>query len=171
MHILPTNSFLWSDVSGKGMLLFQKIVAFLNEHHCHHSVLEHVAVRTSLEAAQARGEPLKIGAKALVLKDEKQFFMVVIPADRRLETGKVKKTRCSRNLRFASPEELLEINGLVPGSVPPFGNIIGLQMMVDQHVFDNEFMAFNAGSLEKSIKMKTADYRSIVHPEVGDFSQ
>jgi len=51
-------------------------------------------------------------------------------------------------LRFASREELLELTGLVPGSVPPFGRpILPFPLYVDTGIAANDRIAFNAGSL------------------------
>ena len=41
-------------------------------------------------------------------------------------------------------------------------------MIVDKKLFEEEYMAFNAGSLEHSIKMKTKDYRDIIKPKEVD---
>jgi len=114
---------------------------------------------------------LKIGAKALLVKTDKEFLLAVLPADRRLDTKALRTIVHSKNIRFATTEELAGLTGLVPGSVPPFGNILGIKMLVDNALFNEEYMAFNAGSLEISIKMKTGDYRKVVNPATGDFSE
>ena len=152
------------------MIVFTKIKEFLDSNNCEYVVKKHPPTRTSEEAAQYRGESLKIGAKALVLKGKEGFFLCVIPADRKLYTKKVRKVMGTKKLRFATPEELFELTGLVPGSVPPFGTILGLQMIVDEKLFEEEFMAFNAGELAISIKMKTEEYRKIVAPDVESIS-
>ena len=43
-------------------------------------------------------------------------------------------------------------------------------MIVDSSLFDEEFMAFNAGMLTHSIKMKTSDFRRVVEPRTTEFS-
>src|SRR3989344_708236 len=95
------------------MSLFQKITAFLDQHQISYEIKHHPPATTSEEAALARGESIKIGAKALLIKDDTHFVLLVLPADKKLDTKKVKKLLQSRNLRFASPEELLELAGCV----------------------------------------------------------
>ncbi|MBS3175712.1 hypothetical protein J4457_00565 [Candidatus Woesearchaeota archaeon] len=63
-----------------------------------------------------------------------------------------------------------QTTGLPKGAVPPFGNFLNIPMVVDKALFDEEYMAFNAGSLELSFKMKTKDYKTLVNPEVAEFS-
>ena len=152
------------------MSLFQKITAFLDQHQISYEIKHHPPATTSEEAALARGESIKIGAKALLIKDDTHFVLLVLPADKKLDTKKVKKLLQSRNLRFASPEELLELAGCVKGAVPPFGPLFNTDMLVDVHLFDEEFMAFNAGELDTSIKMKTEDYRQALNPRIVKIS-
>lgn len=152
------------------MTLFNRIIEFLDAHTVNYTVIEHPPTPTSEDSARYRGEPLKIGAKALVVKTDTEFLLAVIPADRKLDTKALKKIANSRNLRFATPEELKEKTGCEKGAVPPFGELLGIPMMVDPALFAEEDMAFNAGSLEKSIKMKTADYRRIVRAQIESIS-
>jgi prolyl-tRNA editing enzyme YbaK/EbsC (Cys-tRNA(Pro) deacylase) len=66
-------------------------------------------------------------------------------------------------LRFATPEELRALTGLVPGCVPPFGRpILDLPLYVDESVLANDRIAFNAGLLTESFIMATADWRRAV---------
>jgi len=53
-----------------------------------------------------------------------------------------------KKIRFASTEELLQLTGLVPGSIPPFGYpLLPFELFVDASILANEKIAFNAGSL------------------------
>lgn len=152
------------------MDITKKIIGFLNENNVKFIVKEHAPTLTSVDSARERGEPMKIGAKALLVKDDTHFVLVVVPADRKLDTKKLKKVLNTRNLRFATREELFDLTGLVPGCVPPFGALMSLEMLVDCALFEEEFMAFNAGSLTLSVKMKTSDYKKIVNPKVEEIS-
>ena len=105
-----------------------------------------------------------------MVKSDREFVLTIFPADRRLDTGALKKILGTKNLCFATPEELKQLTGCEKGAVPPFGNLLGVRMIVDRAQFEEEFMAFNAGSLERSIKMKTTDYQQVVQPEKGMFS-
>jgi prolyl-tRNA editing enzyme YbaK/EbsC (Cys-tRNA(Pro) deacylase) len=123
---------------------------------------QHEATFTSEESARARGEPLKVGAKALVVKTDDCFRLFVLPADRKLDSQAVKRHLGARKLRFADAAELLALTGLEPGSVPPFGEpILRLELFADPALCDNDKIAFNAGSLTTSIVMGSADYRRV----------
>ena len=71
----------------------------------------------------------------------------------------------ARRSRFATPDELRERTGLVPGSVPPFGEpILPFPLYVDSAIRDNQRIAFNAGSLTDSIIMAVEDYLPLAQP-------
>ena len=134
--------------------------------------VHHEPTLTSEDSARARGEDLRIGGKALLIKAGNAFGIFVISASRRLDSGALKAHLGVRKTRFASAEELRELTGLVPGSVPPFGNpILPFPLYADTSVFENEKIAFNAGSLTDSIIMAAADYRRAAQPEVFTFSE
>lgn len=150
--------------------IFEVIKGLLEEKKINYQIKNHPPTHTSEESALHRKEPLKIGVKAMILKTDQEFVMLVIPGDRKIDSKKVKDIFNSKSLRFASKEELWEITSLVPGAIPPFGSLFNLPMLVDKALLEEEYMAFNAGSLEKSIKMKTKDYVEIVKPKVEEFS-
>jgi Ala-tRNA(Pro) deacylase len=152
------------------MKLYNQIVEFLNEHNVEFKQIHHEKTPTSEESAKARGEPLKIGAKALLMKG-KEFIIAILPADKQLDSKKLRKLLGSKKLRFSTPEEFEELTGLEKGALPPFGNLMQIPMIVDKSLFEEEFMAFNAGSLTDSIKIKTADYKRIVNTKIGEFTK
>jgi len=128
--------------------------------------LHHEPTPTSADAARARGEPIGCGAKALLLKTDDRFRLFVLPADRRLDSARVKRQLGLGRLRFASPEELLALTGLVPGSVPPFGEpILPFELLADAAIGTvYPHVAFNAGSLTDSIIMAAADWERVARP-------
>lgn len=151
--------------------IFEEIKELLDEKKVIYQFKVHPPTYTSEESALHRGEPLKIGAKAMILKTDTGFMMAALPADRKIDSARLKEIFHTKNLRFATKEELLEKTGLVPGAIPPFGSLFNTPMIIDKALLEEEYIAFNAGSLEKSIKMKTKDYMEIVKPKVEEFSK
>ncbi len=144
---------------------------FLDSHEIRFRKLDHEATKTSEESARVRGEPLEIGGKALLLKVQHDFRLFVFSAAWKLDSAAVRARFQARKLRFATPQELADKTGLVPGSVPPFGEpILPFPLYVDTSITKNERIAFNAGSLTTSIIMEVADYLRVAQPEVFPFS-
>lgn len=151
--------------------LFRKIVALLEAGSILYRMVDHEPVFTSEEAARVRGTKLSQGAKALVLFGDKKPLMIVIPADKRLSFSKAKKLIGIKDLRLASPEEVLTLLGVEIGSVPPFGNLEGLDLYLDETMSENDEIVFNPGVHVKSITIKYRDYISLANPKLGDFIQ
>lgn len=133
--------------------------------------VHHEPTRTSEESARARGEELRVGGKALLIRVDEVFRLFVLSADRKLNSAAIKRHFSARKTRFATPEELAELTGLTPGSVPPFGPpVLPFPLYVDPSVFANERIAFNAGSLTDSIVMATSDYERLAGAIVFEFA-
>ncbi|MBN2015522.1 hypothetical protein JW766_01700 [Candidatus Dojkabacteria bacterium] len=136
----------------------------------------HRPVRTSEEAQRERPDySLSQGAKAILISaklksGEKKYFMLVLPGNRRIDSKKVRKLlKCSK-FSFASEDEVLEITeGVLPGGVPPFGNIFNLDVYVDESLSKNDEIIFNAGDRSVSIAMKYEDYKKLSKPHISDF--
>lgn len=144
----------------------ERLREFLTDHDVDFRSIEHEITPTSEDSARARGEPLHIGGKALVIKVGKTFRLFVLPADRKFDSAAVKKELNAKKMRFATKEELLELTGLVPGSVPPFGEpILPLPLVVDVALRENDRIAFNAGSLTTSFVLSMEDYLRVAKPE------
>lgn len=142
------------------------IRGMLTEHGVAFREVEHEPTFTSEESAAARGEDLKIGGKALLMKSGDEFRLFVLPADRKVDSAAIRTELGIRKMRFASRDELLELTGLVPGSVPPFGRpILPFDLYVDSTIRENERIAFNAGSLTNSVIIGVEDYLRLAEPD------
>ncbi len=135
--------------------------------------VEHEPTETSEQSAQARGEPLYVGAKALLLKTDDVFRLFVLPADEKLDSAAVKYELGLKKLRFATREELWEFTGLLPGSVPPFGPpVLPFELFADSTIGTKEDkVAFNAGSLTRSIIMPACTWKQAAKPRVFRFGK
>ncbi len=151
--------------------MLDKIIEFLEENKIKYKKIHHKPTPTSEDSARERGEDIKIGGKALILKINNDFSIFVLSASFKLDSKKVKTYLKVKKLRFATKEELFELTGLIPGAVPPLGKpIIDLNLYIDESILKNEKIAFNAGSLEDSIIMDTEDYIKITKGENFKFS-
>ncbi len=151
--------------------VLQSIREMLDERDIEYREVHHEPTFTSEQSAAARGESIRIGGKALLLKVGDEFKLFVLSAVLKLDSKAVRKHLGVRTSRFANKEELAELTGLVPGSVPPFGEpILPFKLYVDESIVRNERIAFNAGSLTDSIILSTEDYVALAQPEIFCFA-
>lgn len=146
-----------------------KIIDFLHSKGIDFEKLEHVPVTTSSEAAGARGSRLSQGAKAIVVKANNQYYHLIISAAARLDNKKLRKILGARRVRFATSEELLELTGCLPGAVPPFGNLFGLPVIIDDALVSEETVYFNCGSHTISLRMARSDLAAAAEAKIEDF--
>ncbi len=151
--------------------VLQSIRKMLDERGVEYREVHHEPTFTSAQSAAARGESIRIGGKALLLKVGDEFRLFVLSAALKLDSHAIRKHLGVRTSRFANKLELAELTGLVPGCVPPFGEpILPFKLYVDESITQNERIAFNAGSLTDSIILSTEDYVALARPEIFRFS-
>jgi prolyl-tRNA editing enzyme YbaK/EbsC (Cys-tRNA(Pro) deacylase) len=154
------------------MSVLKQIESMLSAADAAYRLVHHAPTRTSEESARVRGEPIENGAKALVLKVDDRFGIFVLSAALKVDARSIRRHLHARRSRFATADELLEITGLVPGSVPPFGRpLFDLDLYVDPSILARNRIAFNAGSLTDSVIMSASDYAQIAIFETLRFAQ
>ena len=119
------------------------------------------------QAAAARGTPLSMGGKSLLMKlDGIGMAVVAIPGDARLSGALLRRGLGVARYRFARPEELAATLGLPPGAVPPFGRpVFPLPLFVDARLAAGPQLVFALGSRRRSARVATADYLARAQPD------
>lgn len=152
------------------MSAFRKIIKSLEKNNIPYELKEHPPTYTSKQSAKYRNDPLEIGAKALIIKTNKEFIMCILAAHKKIDSKRLKMALQTSRIRFATKEEIKELTSLAPGSILPFGNLFKLKTFIDKSILKNDFIAFNAGLLTKSIKIKKEDYLKLIDQNFHDFS-
>lgn len=153
------------------MSVYQAIISLLAREQVEYRSVHHAPTFTSEESARARGEEIRVGGKAIVMKVGEEFRLFVLSAAFKVDATALKQHFGVKKIRFATPEELLTLTGLVPGSIPPFGRpILPFDLFVDPSTLSNTKIAFNAGSLTDSIIMAVGDYLRVAQPTVIPFA-
>jgi Ala-tRNA(Pro) deacylase len=130
-----------------------------------HTLIDHAPITSAAHASIVRGTPPEIGGKTLLLKLERDFALLVLPGDARLDGKAVRRAFGIQRYRFASSEELLAHTGLTPGSVPPFGQLFGLPLYVDAELVRQPRIAFTLGVPDRSAILAMTDYLALARPD------
>jgi Ala-tRNA(Pro) deacylase len=56
------------------------------------------------------------------------------------------------------------------GSLPPFGNLYGLEVWMDPSLAKNQTITFSAGTSYEAVRMSCRDLERLVRPRVAAFS-
>ena len=100
------------------------LMAFFEAHHIAHTTVDHPAVFRVGEGEEVKAALPGLHSKNLFLKDKKAaLWLVVAREDLKLDLNRLDGRLGSARLSFGKPELLLEVLGVVPGSVTPFALI------------------------------------------------
>jgi nondiscriminating aspartyl-tRNA synthetase len=146
--------------------VFESIIDSLKSNKAVYQVIEHQNTLSSEESAKARGTTLHQGAKALVLQADEKVFMYVLPADEKADLKLIANYLKVKKVTMVPKDEVEKMTGLPTGSIPPFGSKLDLKCFVSKSLRDNTEIAFNAGRLDRSVKMFYNDYVAIEKPTV-----
>ncbi|EPY98680.1 YbaK/EbsC family protein [Mannheimia haemolytica] len=139
-------------------------------------MVEHPSAGKSEEVAKIRGTEIGQGAKALVCKVKgngvKQAVLAILPADYQADLTKIAEHLGGLRASLASPAEVAELTDCVFGAIPPFSFHPDLLLVAEPSLFERYAeLAFNAGTLERSIILNTEDYQKIVNPVLVQFAK
>jgi len=152
------------------MSIAPSLHAYLNHERVHYDVLPHPAAVRALTVAQMLHTPEKEMAKVVIVKVDKRFVMTVLPASWKVDLHRLRTVFVSHSVRLATEDE---ITGLFPdcelGAMPPFGNLYGIPVYVDQSLTEDEEIVFQAGTHSDAIRMRYWDFAVLVFPVVENF--
>ena len=131
----------------------------------------HTPAYTAQEVAKEEHVSGNILAKTVLVRDGQGFAMCVLPASHKLDMKKVGKVLKASQPRLADEQEMAKLfPDAEVGAEPPFGNLYSLRTFVDQRLAEREDIVFQAGTHREAIRMKFADYESLVKPTVKDLA-
>ena len=119
----------------------QDIYNFLNDKNIWHEITEHEAVYNMEELSNVELPYPDADAKNLFVRDDKKanYYLITVKGDKRVDLKEFRKSNGTRNLSFASADDLMNIMGLYPGAVSPLGMLNDSELKVHFYI-DKDFM-------------------------------
>jgi len=153
------------------MAILNTLKQELENKHVPFEVLTHRPVYTAQEVAAAQHVPGRDLAKVVIVSTGKRLLMVVLPAICRLDLLKLAAAVPDGHLRLATESEFEAIfPGCEAGAMPPFGNLFGIEVYVDNGLAHEERIVFQAGTHTETVRMRYSDFAHLVRPTTGDFA-
>jgi Ala-tRNA(Pro) deacylase len=147
------------------------LTTFLDQAGLDFEVLEHAHTERAADEAAALGVGLEEVAKTLVLVAPSGNVRAVLPASERLDLHKVAAVLevGGKKVHLASENDLArDYSEFELGAVPPFGGRED-RVLVDERLAERDSVVLEAGSHEKSVRLKTADLVRVTGAQVADF--
>jgi Ala-tRNA(Pro) deacylase len=147
---------------------YNQLIEFLDQNQAHYRLIDHAPEGRTEIVSPLRGNALSEAAKCIILmvkigKKVTKYALAVIPGDARVDLNAVKARYGGTYVSFASPEIAERLGGSVAGTILPFSFNPELELIVDPALLENDEIYFNAARLDRSMALKTRDYRSLAN--------
>lgn len=99
------------------------------------------------------------------------FYLLMMPGDKKFKTKELSSQIDSARLSFADPEDMLKYLDIEPGAVSIMGLMNdkeqAVQLLIDEDVLKGEYLGCHPCVCTSSLKMKTSDVVEIFLPATG----
>lgn len=148
-----------------------RLKVYLGQAHVSYIRAPHVPARSSQYAASLLHVPGKEVAKTVALRAGKQVLLAVLPASYHVDLKKLAGV-VGTPVQLIGEQECSQLfPDCQPGAVPPFGELYGLPVYLDEALAEDPEIIFNAGTLSDGIRLGNADFVHLVKPRICSFAQ
>jgi len=157
------------------MNVHERLCALLDREGAIYRVVEHVPEGRTEFIAKIRGNKPEQAIKSIVVqvrfgKKESRYYLANVPGHCRVDLAGIQSIFNGTDASIAPREKAEALTGCVIGAIPPFSFNDSLIVLADPLIQENEEVVFNAGRLDRSIFMKSADYIRIAHPRLENIA-
>lgn len=180
--MFPSPSFLqvcgsrsvegwWRQRKEREMRCKERLQEYLTGNGVSFEVDQHRVAYTAQQLAAAEHVSGKQVAKVVMAITDGDLVMLVLPASSNVSLEKLRAELGAREVRLAKEEEFASVfPDCEVGAMPPFGNLYGVPVYIDQKLTRLSEITFPAGSHTESMRIRYADYERLVQPRVLEFS-
>lgn len=144
---------------------------FLDNNNIYYHCYNHAPAVTAAEVAQSSHIPGRHMAKTVIVDVDGTLTMAVLPADQYMDPEKLRQALNANQVKLATEMEFKDRFPLCePGGEPPFGNLYGMPVYVDDTLVSKDWIAFNAGNHTEVIKMGMGDFLRLSEASTCSFA-
>ncbi|MFZ5391450.1 MAG: aminoacyl-tRNA deacylase [Patescibacteria group bacterium] len=149
-----------------------KVINFLTKNKVPYEVALHRTVYTAYDLAQTMKKELDKVLKTLVVKADKSYVLVVVPASYRLDLPALKKMLKAKVIKIEKEQIMPKLFKVKAGAISPWhGPLHNMPVYVDKAVLKTQRALVQAGSFEESLHIKTRDLLKSVAGQIGSFAK
>lgn len=162
---------LLHERGGIVMAIALTLQEYLKECDIDYDVVEHDPTMSSIDAAEAAHIPGDQLAKSVILKDDQDYLMAVVPSTCHVKLHHLER-ELDRNLGLVDEEELSTIfNDCEVGAIPPIGQAYFIDMIVDKSLMDKGDIYFEAGDHKSLVHMSGDSFKKLIRDsKTSDFT-
>lgn len=149
----------------------KRLKEFLDSHQVKYVTTTHSTAYTAQEIASLAHIRGKEFAKAVIVRVDGMMVMAVLPAPCHVDLPLLKAAAKGKTIALASETEFREsFPECETGAMPPFGQLYGMPVFVDESLTRDKEVVFNAGTHHELIRLSYDDFARLVQPKVARFS-
>jgi len=136
-----------------------------------YKTLEHKMVFTAHDVSATTKKKLSEIAKVVLVKADKDFVLIVLPAGKYVDFKGIKKALKAKKVSMASEKDITKYLKTKVGLLHPFGSAYNLQTLLDKGMGKTKKMIASAGSYTHSLELSLKDFEKLIKPIKGTFSK
>jgi Ala-tRNA(Pro) deacylase len=146
--------------------------SFLDSNGVKYVTMKHSPAYTAPELAALAHVPGKDWAKTVMVKLDGKMAMAVVQASSRVVFDLLREASGATSAELATEQEFKDLcPGCEVGAMPPFGNLFGMEVFVDEALAEDAEIAFNAGTHTEVVRLPFADFERLAKPKVVRLSR
>ncbi len=143
------------------MAISVTLEAFLNQHDVQYALIPHTHTSSSMETAEQAHVPGARLAKAVILKEEDRYLMVVVPSVEHVDLAALRE-QFGHGVDLATEDELVQLfPDCAPGAIPPAGAAWSMDTYLDECLLDEPEVFFEAGDHEELIRVDGGQFEQL----------
>lgn len=148
----------------------RKLKEFLDNHEIKYVAINHSRAYTAQEVAASAHVPGDTLAKTVMVNIDGRMSMAVVPAPQMVHMRQLGEAIGANTVELASEQDFKEkFPECDVGAMPPFGNLYGMDVFVEEDLTKHKEIVFNAGSHTQLIKLSFEDFKRLVEPKILGF--
>jgi len=149
----------------------KQLAEFLDSHHIKYTTISHSLAYTAQGVAALTHTPGEEMAKTVIVRIDEGLVMAVLPASCHVDLAMLRVETGAKAISLANETKFMDrFPGCESGAMPPFGNLYGMPVFVDESLTKAKEIAFNAGSHRELMRLAYADFTRLVQPTVLRFA-
>jgi len=151
------------------MTMPARLKSHLDQSKISYSQISHIPTYTAQGAASVMHVPGKEVAKTVVVRAGEKTLLAVLSASFHVNLNKLASI-VGCDVRLATESECYaSFPDCEPGAVPPFGELYGLPVYMDEALADDPEIIFSVGTHSDAIRMGNADFVHLAKPQICSF--
>ncbi|AYA68958.1 Cys-tRNA(Pro) deacylase [Acinetobacter sp. WCHA55] len=121
-----------------------------------------------LEAAEKLNLRVEEVFKTLLVTDEKNYFVAILPVHHQLNLKKVAQAVGAKKLKMSDPKDAERLTGYLVGGISPVGQKKKLKTVIDQSAEQLEKLYVSGGKRGLDIGLKPQDLAKVLSASFAD---